>query len=68
LFLNYPEIENHYHKSIIEMLTDYNTEELWVATEKIHGTNFSFICSDENGLQCARRTGLLDMKESFNNF
>lgn len=67
LFNSYPEIENHYNKSIIEMINEYQTDELWVATEKIHGTNFSFICSDE-GLQCARRTGILKDKDSFNNF
>lgn len=49
------------------MLETYSTEELWVATEKVHGTNFCFI---HNGttLKCAKRTSFLENNNSFYNF
>lgn len=36
----------------------------WIAHEKIHGTNFSFICDGET-VVCAKRTGLIAETESF---
>ncbi|GAB5365121.1 hypothetical protein AAMO2058_001029600 [Amorphochlora amoebiformis] len=39
-------------------------EHEWVATEKIHGCNFSFYCSGDT-VRCARRRGLLKEGEKF---
>ncbi len=67
LFMEYPSIENHYRDSIKEMVDKYTGTELWVATEKVHGSNFSFIFTKEEGLQCASRNKILAPGESFNN-
>jgi Rnl2 family RNA ligase len=45
----------------------YPTDELWVATEKVHGTNFSFIYDGET-LRHAKRSSFLKDTDSFNNF
>jgi Rnl2 family RNA ligase len=45
-----------------------NTSVLWVATEKIHGTNLSFICTETNDILSCRRNAILGEKESFMNY
>ncbi len=44
-----------------------NENQIWLATEKIHGANFSITT---NGLEirCAKRTGVLDITDSKDNF
>lgn len=49
------------------MVESYATDELWVATEKVHGTNFSFVYDGEK-LRHAKRTSYLEDKDSFYNF
>lgn len=66
-FKCYPEIENHYNKDVLKLVENYQTDEIWVATEKIHGTNFAFVC-DGVEVICAKRTSLLKDKDSFYNF
>ena len=66
-FKEYPEIENHFNRDVKKMLETYSTEELWVATEKVHGTNFSFI-HNGSAFKCAKRTSLLENTDSFYNF
>jgi len=68
IFMEYPSIENHYRDSIKEMVDKYTGTELWVATEKVHGSNFSFIFTKENGIQCASRNKILAAGEAFNNY
>lgn len=67
-FVAFPEIENHYNKSVLAYVEEHKTDEtVWVATEKIHGTNFCFI-HDGSKLTCAKRTSLLAEKTGFMNF
>lgn len=66
-FREYPEIENHYNKLMKKFIDEHNTDELWVATEKVHGTNFCFI-HDGNELVCAKRNSLLKPTDKFFNF
>lgn len=67
-FSQYESMENHYN--ILDKFRDPThklyTNELfqWVATEKIHGTNFSFV-TDGNNIQCCKRTSMLVSTESF---
>uniref|UniRef100_A0A6C0H5K2 RNA ligase domain-containing protein n=1 Tax=viral metagenome TaxID=1070528 RepID=A0A6C0H5K2_9ZZZZ len=42
--------------------------ELWVATEKIHGTNLSFICRGTDEIVGCRRHGILKNGEYFMNY
>ena len=44
-FVRYHSIENSYHKEDIERVytCGFNTGD-WVVTEKIHGSNFCFVC------------------------
>jgi Rnl2 family RNA ligase len=66
-FREYPEIENHYNNTIKALVENYPTSELWVATEKVHGTNFCFVHDGET-LTCAKRTSYLKKNDSFFNF
>ncbi len=68
LFMEYPSIENHYRDTIKNMVENYTGTELWVATEKVHGSNFSFIYTKEDGVKCASRNKLLADGEAFNNY
>jgi hypothetical protein len=66
-FKGYPEIENHYAKETIKYIEEHTSEELWVATEKIHGTNFCFEYDGEN-LRFAKRTSYLGATDKFFGF
>lgn len=66
-FKEYPEIENHYNKDMQKFIDEHQSDELWVATEKIHGTNFCFI-HDGNELICAKRNSFLKPTDKFFNF
>ena len=66
-FKTYDEIENHYNKEMVKYAETHTTDEQWVATEKIHGTNFCFICDGETTV-CAKRTSLLELTDKFYNF
>lgn len=68
MFTEYEHMSNHYnaHFKIEEYKTDLETK--WVATEKIHGTNYSFLYKEglEDPIPC-RRSGLLTSDPSFYN-
>jgi Rnl2 family RNA ligase len=66
-YKGYPEIENHYNEMVKKYIEEHTTTEPWVATEKIHGTNFSFIY-DGKKVSHAKRNVPLDPKESFFNY
>jgi hypothetical protein len=59
-FKKYNSIENSYREKFLEKIKSIvPPTEKWVVTEKIHGSNFSFIYDVEN-LTCAKRTGLIN--------
>lgn len=76
MFQEYPRIRNSHDIlkyqpvketiSTLEKLSD-DREPTFVALEKIHGTNFSFISDGENVVAC-RRTAILKEDESFHHF
>jgi Rnl2 family RNA ligase len=66
MFCEYNSIENVFDKTIKsskELCGDVE----WLATEKIHGANFSAI-TDGNTVSWARRTGVIKKDEKFNNY
>ena len=65
--MTYPEIENHYNKETKLFIDNHTTEEPWVATEKIHGTNFSLIYDGEK-VTAAKRNSLLKDNDKFFSF
>lgn len=68
-FRSYSHMENEYKilksEKIQEILSDDTIE--FVALEKIHGTNFSFL-TDGIQIQCCRRSDILKPDESFYNW
>jgi Rnl2 family RNA ligase len=68
-FRSYSHMENEYRilnsKVVQEILSDNSLE--FIALEKIHGTNFSFI-TDGIEVQCCRRSDVLQPDESFFNW
>lgn len=60
-FSKYEHMDNHYQCD----LSDY-ADDLWIATEKIHGCNYSFIC-DGTSVSPAKRNSMLDTETNFNN-
>ncbi len=65
-FKEYSHMENDYKilklNKIQEILSDKSVE--FVALEKIHGTNFSFI-TDGNNVSCCRRSNIINPDENF---
>jgi len=58
-FFKYPSIDNVDRiKTINEIIEQGFAKEEWVATNKIHGANFSFFC-DNNSLRAGKRTSFL---------
>ena len=64
MFLQYEHMRNFYQLK-------YNLQEYihidWVATEKIHGTNYSFLCDNKLSVIPCKRTSMLDYNEDFMN-
>lgn len=59
-FQKYNSLENHYRELFIQKVIDEGLAEgLWVANEKIHGSNFSF-WYDGTDLRTAKRSGFDD--------
>jgi len=57
MFSEYEHMENHYN--ILKMLTPEITQNItFIAMEKIHGTNYSFICDGKNVIPCKRSSSL----------
>ncbi|BBC78243.1 RNA ligase [Escherichia phage EcS1] len=64
-FEKYSSLENHYNGKFIEKIRfSGNDTGVWVAREKIHGTNFSLIISRDAVTPC-KRTGPILPGESF---
>lgn len=64
-FVKYPSLENHYREKFlfnIECSDAMNCD--WVATEKLHGANFS-LWTDGEDVKAARRSGFIPEDESF---
>ena len=64
-FIKYPSLENHYRKNYLFKVesSDAISGE-WVATEKLHGANFS-LWTDGVEVKAARRSGFIPEDESF---
>jgi len=59
-FNEFTEIENHYREKYLGILREYGFDKVkWLALEKIHGANFSFI-TDGKELQVASRKQIVD--------
>lgn len=67
-FKKYSEIENTYQKAYLNKIVEHGLSDgLWCCTEKVHGSNMSFICDGEN-VSCAKRTEVLSLTSNFFNF
>ncbi|QPB12416.1 RNA ligase [Providencia phage PSTCR6] len=67
MFVKYSSIENIENSKMVDKVQYEGFSHpsvKWIAQEKIHGTNFSFIC-DGKTVVCAKRTGLIGETESF---
>ena len=66
MFEKYSSLENHYNSKFIEKIryAGFDVSEIWVAREKIHGTNFSIIITKDS-VTCAKRTGPILAGEDF---
>lgn len=59
-FIEYPSIENHYREEQIEKIRSHGYDKVeWVATEKVHGANFSLWPIDGQ-VKPAKRSGFAD--------
>lgn len=59
-FKKFPSLENTYRQNLIDKVQYEGKDQgLWVASEKIHGANFSFWC-DGNEVKVASRTQFVD--------
>jgi Rnl2 family RNA ligase len=67
MFTEYEHMQNHYnaHFDIEQCKADLETK--WIATEKIHGTNYSFLYNPSTGVIPCRRSGLLSSDPAFFN-
>ena len=66
MFKKYPSLTNHYEGRFINcVIMNGLTDGLWVAREKIHGCNFSFICEDGENVTAAKRTDIIHPTEKF---
>jgi len=69
MFKKYSSITNHYDKKFVDRIKLELKDEMFVATEKIHGANFSFVHNLENGvLNVAKRSGIIQSGEKFYNW
>jgi len=66
-FLKYDSIENHHNKKVMADIVDFYGDGEYVATEKIHGSNFS-IWYDGTDIKYAKRTGYVEEGENFFNY
>lgn len=67
--VKYPSIENHYNNKFIERVRrDVPEDQIWVAREKIHGTNFQVIIQPDGKINFARRSAVLGDMEVFNDY
>lgn len=66
--VKYDSIDNHYKQDFLNHIKGcVPSEEKWVVTEKVHGSNFSVIFDQDGNISYGRRNGLLGDTESFMN-
>ena len=63
LHKSYPSFENHDHKSI-ELILENKSEDEFIASEKIHGSNVSVIVTETDFFIC-KRSGIIGENEKF---
>ena len=69
-FQKYGSIENSYREKVIQSIINHGYNHYayeWIATNKIHGANFSFWC-DGNEVKCAKRSSFIGQTANFNNW
>ena len=66
MFKKYNSIENTYRKKEVDRALFTNTDNLWVVSEKIHGSNISILEVDGK-IRIAKRTSLLGEEANFFN-
>merc|ERR1712038_1893253 len=65
--ISYPKFKNHYDEKTlkwIEKQIENHENKNFIATEKLHGSNFS-IYTNGKTIKCARRNGFLEENENF---
>ena len=65
-FRKFNSIENVTRQKFIDIILQLGIQCDWYVSEKVHGANFAFIC-DNNGIQCAKRSGIIGEGEKFFN-
>jgi len=62
-FKKFNDIENHYREKYIAILKEHGFDKnvRWIAHEKIHGANFSFLC-DGRDIEISSRNNIVDGK------
>jgi len=66
-FEKYNSIENSYREAEVnKIINSVNPNEEWIVTEKIHGSNLSFITDGEE-IHAAKRTSIISKEENFYN-
>ena len=67
MFAKYSSAENSYQNRIIEAVYNSGLDKVeWVAREKIHGTNFSLLITENSIIPC-KRSGEIEENEKFYN-
>ena len=81
MFNKFPSLENTYRQKEIDQIVNQGlADQGYIVTEKVHGSNFSFIITEESvitenvgevstvNIRCAKRTGLIEDGEKFFNY
>lgn len=67
-FKSFNSLENTYRDKEIQRVIDHgSSEQLWIATEKVHGANFSF-WKTKDEMKVAKRSGFIELGEKFFNY
>ena len=67
-FQKYSSITNSYDTKFLNKIIEFGYDKLeWVATNKIHGANFTFY-TDGEYIQCASKNGILEEGDKFFNY
>jgi Rnl2 family RNA ligase len=64
-FKKYNSIENSYRQKFLNYIVEQGKADgEWTVTEKVHGSNFSFVVG-EHEMKCAKRSGFIAKDEAF---